>query len=167
MTDVNPAVNPLFLREDDLRRGMEMLYYAQRGLAEDCAPILDRHGLGRAHHRVLYFLRRYPRLPVGDLLAILKVTKQTLSRVLADLTAAGLVEQRRGVRDRRQKILSLTDAGAALERELYEVQRRRLTRAYRRAGAEAVEGFRRVMAGLIDEPERRRLADGDDPPPRR
>jgi DNA-binding MarR family transcriptional regulator len=157
MTDVNPAVNPLFLREEDLRRGMELLFYAQRDLEAECDALLAQRGLGRTHQRALHFLKRYPRIAVGDLLAMVQVTKQTLSRVLGELTAAGLVDQRPEARDRRRKVLALTAEGEALEAELFELQRRRLARAYRRAGAESVEGFRRVLTGVIDEAERQRL----------
>lgn len=162
MTDVNPAVNPLFLREEDLRRGMELLFYAQRDLEAECDALLARRGLVRIHHRVLRFLRRYPRMAVGDLLGMVKVTKQTLSRVLAELVRDGLVDQQPAARDRRRKLLALTAKGEALESELFELQRRRLARAFRLAGAESVEGFRRVLTGVIDEAERRRLGLGDE-----
>jgi len=154
MSNGKPAANPLFLREEDLRRGLEMLFFAQRALGTDADPALARHGLGRAHHRALYFIGRRPGLSVTDLLAILRVTKQTAGRVLADLADAGLIEQRPAARDRRRRELRLTPAGRALEKELYDAQHARLLRAYRRAGAEAVEGFRRVAAGLLDETDR-------------
>ncbi|MEQ8968407.1 MAG: helix-turn-helix domain-containing protein [Azospirillaceae bacterium] len=154
MSEGKPAANPLFLREEDLRRGLEMLFFAQRALAADAEAALARHGLGRAHHRALYFIGRSPGLSVTELLRILKVTKQTAGRVLADLTEAGLIEQRPAARDRRRRELRLTEAGRALEKELYDAQHARLLRAYRRAGAEAVAGFRRVAAGLLDEADR-------------
>jgi DNA-binding MarR family transcriptional regulator len=158
MADLPSRVNPLFLREEVLRQGIELMLYAQRDFAAEADPLLDRHGLGRAHHRALYFVGRYPGITVSDLLALLGITKQSLSRVLRDLTDRGFVATRPGPSDRRQRLLTLSAAGADLEAQLTEGQSRRLARAYRQAGAEAVEGFRKVLLGLIDEAHRSRLA---------
>ncbi len=151
MSDSKAGPNPLFLKEEELRQGMELLFRAQRDLAADADALLARLGLGRAHHRVIFFVGRRPRITVGELLSDLQITKQSLSRVLADLVRAGYVSQRPGARDRRQRQLVLTEQGRAVERQLFEAQRRRLVRAYRQAGAEAVEGFRTVLAGLADD----------------
>jgi DNA-binding MarR family transcriptional regulator len=158
MADLPSRVNPLFLREEVLRQGIELLLYAHRDFAAEVDPLLERQGLGRAHHRALYFVGRYPAISVSDLLALLGITKQSLSRVLRDLTDRGLVAVRPGPSDRRQRLLTLTTAGADLEARLTEGQSRRLARAYRQAGAEAVEGFRKVLLGLIDEAHRSRVA---------
>jgi DNA-binding MarR family transcriptional regulator len=112
-------------------------------------PVLQQAGLGRAHHRALHFIGRSPGLTVTDLLAVLCVTKQSLSRVLTVLVERGLVETAAGRTDRRQRLLRLTDAGEALERQLFERQRERLMAAYREAGGPAVEGFRRVMRAVM------------------
>src|SRR5262249_47724256 len=104
---------------------------------------------GRAHHRVIYFVGRYPQMTVTELLGILRITKQSLSRVLGQLVRQGFILQRPGPRDRRQRLLELTAKGVELERELSENQRQRVAKAYREAGAQAVEGFRRVMLGVI------------------
>jgi DNA-binding MarR family transcriptional regulator len=95
---------------------------------------------------------------VSELLVLLGITKQSLSRVLRDLTDRRLVAVRPGPSDRRQRLLTLTEAGSGLEAQLTEGQSRRLARAYRQAGAEAVEGFRKVLLGLIDEARRDRAA---------
>jgi len=152
--------NPLFLREEELRQAMEMLFVAQRDLAVQADAALERHGLGRAHHRVLFVVAREPGITVAALLDRLKVTKQSLSRVLSELTDGGYIEQGRGLRDRRQRTLKLTEAGVALERELSERQRALIARAYREAGAEAVAGFRSVMLGLMSESDRARFVEG-------
>jgi DNA-binding MarR family transcriptional regulator len=96
-------------------------------------------------------------MTVSELLDILKITKQSLSRVLSQLVRQGFIVQRPGSTDRRQRLLSLTDRGAELERKLTEEQRALVARAYRSAGAEAVEGFRKVLLGLINEPDRERF----------
>jgi len=152
-----PGVNPLYLREEELRQGIELLFFAYRDFTTEPDEMLARHGFGRAHHRVIYFVGRNPRLPVSDLLSILKITKQSLSRVLGQLVSEGFIVQRPGTRDRRQRLLELTDKGKELERRLTENQRERFYRAYGDAGAEAVEGFRKVMLGLINAEDRARF----------
>ncbi|MEX2009115.1 MAG: MarR family transcriptional regulator [Dongiaceae bacterium] len=158
MTDLKALANPLFLREEDLRQGMELLFYAYRDFTAEPDAILGRYGFGRAHHRVIYFVGRNPSITVSALLDILKVTKQSLSRVLGQLVRQGFVAQRPGARDRRQRLLQLTAKGAELERLLSEGQRARIAGAYRAAGAEAVDGFRKVLLGMIDEADQARFA---------
>ena len=154
MADIKPAANPLFLREEDLRQGMELLFYAYRDFTAEADAILAQYGFGRAHHRVIYFVDRNPGMTVSRLLDILRVTKQSLSRVLGQLVRQGCITQRPGSDDRRQRLLELTPKGAELERRLSEDQRALVARAYRAAGAEAVDGFRRVLLGLIEEADR-------------
>jgi DNA-binding MarR family transcriptional regulator len=158
MSDVKSLANPLFLREDELRQGMELLFFAYRDFTAEADAILARYGFGRAHHRVVHFVGRHPRITVGDLLAILHITKQSLSRVLGQLVEEGFIAQHPGPRDRRQRLLELTEKGREIERLVSEPQRRRLARAYREAGAQAVEGFRQVLLGIIaEEADRRRF----------
>src|SRR4051794_1370634 len=146
------ATEPLFLREDELRQGIELLFYAYRDFTSEPDAILAQYGFGRAHHRVVYFVGRHPEMTVTELLGILKITKQSLSRVLSQLVEQGFVKQRAGERDRRQRLLELTAKGIELERQLSETQRARVANAYREAGAQAVEGFRKVMLGIIGSP---------------
>jgi len=148
--------SPLFLREPEIRRGIELMYFGYSHLTRSADAVLDAQGLGRAHHRALYFIARSPGLKVGDLLRLLAITKQSLGRVLGDLTTRGLVETATGEFDRRQKLLRLTESGAALEAELFEAFRERLSAAYARAGQEAVTGFWQVLEGLVP-PEDRAL----------
>lgn len=157
MTDIKTGINPLFLREEELRQGIELLFYAYRDFTAEPDAMLAEYGFGRAHHRVIYFVGRNPGMTVSALLGILRITKQSLSRVLGQLVDEGFITQRTGHRDRRQRLLELTEKGIELERQLTERQRARIARAYREAGAEAVEGFRKVMLGLIDESDRVRF----------
>jgi DNA-binding MarR family transcriptional regulator len=157
MVDVKTPVNPLFLRDDDLRQGIELLFFAYRDFTAKADETLLQYGFGRAHHRVIYFVGRNPGMTVSDLLDILKITKQSLSRVLGQLVRQGFIIQRHGTTDRRQRLLHLTDRGADLERKLTEEQRALVARAYRSAGAEAVEGFRKVLTGMINETDRERF----------
>lgn len=93
--------NPLFLRDEELRQGIELMFYAYRDFTFESDQQLRHYQLGRAHHRALYFIGRHPGQTVGHLLSILKVTKQSISRVLKDLLEQGYVEQKSGARDRR------------------------------------------------------------------
>ena len=138
----------LFLREADVRRGLELMFAGQAALARAVEPILAAAKLGRAHQRALYFIGRHPDGTVGALLSRLGITKQSLNRVLNDLTERGLVEMRVGRDDRRQRLLRLTDSGKALEAELFEAMRARMASAYAHAGQQAVGGFWAVLEGL-------------------
>jgi len=149
MSDIKSAPTPIFLREEELRQGIELLFYAYRDFTAEPDAMLARYGFGRAHHRVIYFVGRHPQMSVSELLGILRITKQSLSRVLGQLVRQGFIVQHTGSRDRRQRLLELTQKGVDLERELSENQRQRIARAYREAGGPAVEGFRRVMLGII------------------
>ena len=146
----------LFLRDEQLRQGLELLFFATRDLAEEADDAVAAQGLGPGHRQILHFVGREPQITVGGLLGILRMTKQTLSRLVHDLIGRGLVVQRPGPADRRQRVLALTEAGEALERTLWERQRQRIARAWRGAGPEAVEGFRKVLIGLVESPRDRR-----------
>lgn len=148
MPEFRAGASPLFLRDEDLRQGLDLLFVAGRDLAAAADAGLEKEGLGRAHHRALYFVGRNPGLPVGGLMAILGITKQSLSRVLKDLSARGLIAQAVGTDDRRERRLTLTEKGQALEQALTAPQRALMAGAYRAAGAEAVAGFRTVLGGL-------------------
>lgn len=145
----------LFLTDAQLRRGIEAMFFAYRGFTADPDRILAEYGYGRAHHRAVHFINRWPGTTVNNLLAILGVTKQSLNRVLRTLIEDGLVESRVGTRDRRERHLSLTPDGRALEAKLSEAQTARMRDAFRRAGPEAVAGFRRVLEEMMDEDMRR------------
>ncbi len=157
MADIKSGPNPLFLREDQLHQGMELLFFAYRDFTAECDTILATYGFGRAHHRVIYFVGRNAGISVAELLAILRITKQSLSRVLGRLVREGFVSTGRDPADRRRRLLELTEKGRALEQRLSTVQRACIARAYRNAGAEAVEGYRKVLLDVIDEADRRRF----------
>ena len=140
---------PSFLKEDEVRQGIELLFYAYRDFTAEPDEILAQYGFGRAHHRVIYFVGRHPHMSVSELLGILRITKQSLSRVLGQLVRQGFIQQKTGKADRRQRLLELTAKGIELERQLSENQRQRIARAYGEAGPQAVEGFRKVMLGIM------------------
>jgi len=152
-----PLPSAQFLREPELRRGMELLYFGHAYLTRSADQALAQQGLGRAHHRTLYFIARRPDLTVSDLLSLLAITKQSLGRVLNELVDRGLVESRAGERDRRQRLLRLTEAGARLESELFEAVRQRMSAAYARAGQQAVAGYWAVLEGMMPEAARAQI----------
>ena len=134
-----------------MRIGIEAMFFAYRGFTADPDRILTTKAYGRAHHRAVHFIHRSPGTTVNNLLGILGVTKQSLNRVLRSLIADGLVSSTVGRADKRERHLHLTEAGAALERELSDAQRDRMRAAYRAAGPEAVAGFREVLEAMMDE----------------
>jgi DNA-binding MarR family transcriptional regulator len=145
----NAAPNPLFLRDEELTWGIELLDAAYRAVVEE--PEVLGRGLGRNHRWVLYLVGRHPGTTMVELLTRMRVAKQTLSRLLNDLVARGLIARQPNVRDRRQRLLELTSEGRELEEALHGRLRRRLARAYRAAGAEAVAGHHQVLLGLVEQ----------------
>jgi DNA-binding MarR family transcriptional regulator len=149
MPDATP---PATYDDDELRRAMELLFYAYRDFIAEPDKILQSFEFGRAHHRVVHFVGRNPGITVSDLLAILKITKQSLARVLSQLVQEGIVQQETGAKDKRHRHLSLTEKGRQFEALVSAEQRRRLVAAFADAGPEAVEGWTRVLTRMINEP---------------
>ena len=150
--------NLLFLTDDQLRKGIEAMFFAYRGFTADPDRILADKGYGRAHHRAIHFINRTPGTTVNNLLSILGVTKQSLNRVLRTLIEDGLVKSEVGTRDKRERHLYLTESGSDLERELSDAQRDRMRAAFRQTGPEAVAGFRQVLEAMMDSDMRRHFA---------
>ncbi|MBK0325972.1 MarR family transcriptional regulator [Rhodobacteraceae bacterium F11138] len=140
----------LFLTDEQLRQGIEAMFFAYRGFTADPDRILAEMAYGRAHHRAIHFINRAPGTTVNNLLVILGVTKQSLNRVLRTLVADGLVESRVGTSDKRERHLFLTEAGKALESQLSDAQRARMRAAFRKTGPEAVAGFKQVLEAMMD-----------------
>lgn len=135
-------------RAEELRSAIEQLYFAYRAFTGPPDRILERRGLGRVHHRILYFVGRRPGVSVRGLLDLLAVSKQALNAPLRQLVEMGLVEAAAGAQDRRVKTLTLTAEGERLEAELTGAQLRHLEAAFERAGLAHEQGWRTVMAEL-------------------
>jgi len=165
MSDISLSSSPHFAAEEEARQGIELLFFAYRDFTAEPDAILAHYGFGRAHHRVVHFVGRHPQMTVTELLGILRITKQSLNRVLGQLIRQEFILQRPGPNDRRQRLLELTAKGRELERELSEPQRTRVANAYCRAGGPAVKGFRKVLLGIIASDEDRRRFDR--PPPKK
>ncbi len=135
-------------RSDTLRRAIEQFYFGYRAFTAPPDRILEQRGLGRVHHRILYFVGRNPRISVNALLCLLDVSKQALNAPLRQLIEMGLVAMGTAEHDRRVRQLSLTPSGNKLEGQLTGTQMKQLQKAFELAGAEAESGWHRVMRHL-------------------
>lgn len=140
--------------ENDIFELVELLFFAYRDFISDPDEILTEFKFGRAHHRVLHFVNRNPGMRVTDLLDILKITKQSLGRVLRQLIDQGFVEQREGTADRRQRLLYLTDAGQVLANRLAAPQLKRMAAAIGFCDEDGRSTARAFLYNLIDAAER-------------
>jgi len=145
-----PPTPVVDIGDAEMRLAQDLLFFAYRDFTNVADRVLEELGLGRAHHRALHFIGRNPGITVSGLLAVLRITKQSLARVLNALVDEGFVAQAPGFEDRRLRLLSLTDKGWALEQRLFDAQRDRIAKAYRAGGPQAVEGFRSVMRAMMD-----------------
>jgi DNA-binding MarR family transcriptional regulator len=136
---------------------IELLYFGYRDFTSDPDVLLLDFGFGRAHHRVVHFVGRNPGISVAELLDILRITKQSLARVLKELVERGIIEQRSGDADRRRRLLHLTEDGVSLHDRLMQPQIERVQAAIRHAGGDAAPVFQQVLYGLINEEERDRV----------
>ncbi len=136
---------------------IELLYFGYRDFTSDPDVLLLDFGFGRAHHRVVHFVGRNPGISVAELLEILRITKQSLARVLKELVDRGIIEQRSGNTDRRRRLLYLTPDGVSLHARLMQPQIERVQSAIKHAGGDAAPVFQQILYGLIDEQERDRV----------
>jgi len=142
---------------EDLVAAVELLFFAYRDFTGEADAVLAEFGFGRAHHRVLHFVNRHPGLRVADLLDILKITKQSLARVLKQLVDQGYILQKAGPADRRERLLYLTAKGRELANKLLALQCARVAAALAEAGDESGAVTRRFLAGMIAKGERPRI----------
>lgn len=139
---------------DRLTEAIELLFFAYRDFISDPDELLDEYDFGRAHHRVVHFVSRNPGITVAELLNILRITKQSLARVLKQLIERGFVAQETGKQDRRQRLLYLTASGRELEERLAAPQRARVAAALEKAGPGAEDAWRKVLLGLVNDEDR-------------
>ena len=138
-------------------KGMELLYFAYRDFISWPDDVLQTYGFGRAHHRILHFVGRNPGMKVAELLSLLNITKQSLSRVLSTLVEKQYIRQDIGEQDRRQRLLFLTEQGQHLLDNITEHQKNHMLKAFEKAGDNSVEGFWKVLSALIDEDNREEI----------
>ena len=142
------------MREEELRQAIELLFFAYRDFTGEADNILRDYNFGRAHHRVIYFVGRNPKITVTQLLVILKITKQSLARVLGQLLFEGFIEQKKDVNDRRRRLHVLTRKGIELDSRLTARQSQRIAAAYASVGPQAIDGFRQVLLRIINQGDR-------------
>ena len=167
MADINVTMVPDRTAEADVKATapsdaliwdlIELLFFAYRDFVGDPDHVLENLGFGRAHHRVLHFVNRNPGMKVAELLEILKITKQSLGRVLKQLIDEGYVSQREGASDRRQRLLYTTAKGEALAMTLAGLQTERIARALAELGPRAHDGARAFLLAMIDADDRDRV----------
>lgn len=129
---------------------IELLFFAYRDFVSDPDRILSDYSFGRAHHRVLHFVHLHPGLTIAELLDILRITKQSLNRVLKELIHKGFIDSRTGKTDRRQRLLFASDSGIALSEKLSELQRQRIARAFEGLPSDANDVVSRFLLAMID-----------------
>lgn len=156
-----PAAGSAAARKIDERPAfdvIELFFFAYRDFVRDPDDALSVYGFGRAHHRVLHFVDRNPGLRVTELLDILKITKQSLARVLRELIDKDFIVQREGEADRRQRLLFVTERGDRLARELARLQTRRVSDALAELKPQEREAVRRFFFEIIEPDERQKVA---------
>jgi DNA-binding MarR family transcriptional regulator len=144
------AGDPAAREREPLWDIIELLFFAYRDFVNEPDDVLAKFGFGRAHHRVLHFVNRNPGMKVAELLDILKITKQSLGRVLKQLVDQGYVLQKEGAKDRRQRLLYVTAKGETLAMKLAGLQTARIARALSELGPNAHDAARRLLAAMID-----------------
>ncbi len=154
-----PVTEPLSVAEHPEITLVELLFFAYRDFISDPDAALLSFSFGRAHHRIIHFVNRHPGIRVADLLDILKITKQSLGRVLKQLIDSGFIEQRPGPLDRRQRLLYPTEAGRALSLRLLAPQAQRISRALAALSPAERDGAEKFLRGIIDNEERGKVAD--------
>ncbi|MDF1749619.1 MAG: MarR family transcriptional regulator [Alphaproteobacteria bacterium] len=153
--------------DQDLRRGLELHFFAHLNLAEDADQQMADMSFGRTHHRILYFVKQKPGITVGEMLSVLRVSHQNIQRALSGMIRQGFIEQKTSMQDRRQRRLYATESGTILFNQLTERQFQRISKAYRSAGQEAVEGFWKVLWHMIEPSDQEWVIrkPGEDTPP--
>src|SRR4051812_28661358 len=144
--EVSSGLRSAVLRWDII----ELLFFAYRDFVGDADHVLEEFGFGRAHHRVIHFVHRYPGLKVADLLDVLRITKQSLGRVLKQLLEEGYIVQKAGAKDRRERLLFATARGEALVARLAGLQTDRINGAIGKLGPQGADTVRLFLSGMID-----------------
>jgi DNA-binding MarR family transcriptional regulator len=149
MTDLNNLLSPLFLDEKEIKKLIELIFFSYREFTTGPDKVLEKIQLGRAHHRIIYFVGKQKKITIKELLKILKITKQSLSRVLNQLVKKNYIIVTVG-NDKRTKNLSLTQKGNDLEKELTTIQITRIKNIIKHANENEINGFKKILYSMID-----------------
>ena len=156
MTALNKLFNPLFLSNKEIKKVIELLFFSYRDFTAGPDKILEKIKFGRAHHRIIYFVGKKNNITIKDLLAILQITKQSLSRVLNQLVSEGYVNVTTGY-DKRTKNLSLTQKGIDLEDKLSTIQINKIKKIISKSEENDINGFKRILYDMIDDNNKRKF----------
>ena len=149
MADLNNLISPFFLNDKEIRKIIELVFFSYRDFTAGPDQILEKLNFGRAHHRVIYFVGKKDKITIKELLGVLKITKQSLSRVLNQLVKEGYILVSTGL-DKRTKNLSLTSSGISLENELSTIQIRKIKKVINNFNQEDIDGFKKILYEMIE-----------------
>ena len=149
MADLNNLISPFFLNEKEIRKIIELVFFSYRDFTAGPDQILQKLHFGRAHHRVIYFVGKKDKITIKELLGVLKITKQSLSRVLNQLVKEGFIVVSTGL-DKRTKNLSLTSSGLTLENELSTIQIQKIKKVINNFNQADIDGFKKILYEMIE-----------------
>ena len=149
MADLNNLISPFFLNDKEIRKIIELVFFSYRDFTAGPDQILEKLNFGRAHHRVIYFVGKKDKITIKELLGVLKITKQSLSRVLNQLVKEGFIVVSTGF-DKRTKNLSLTSSGLSLENELSTIQIQKIKKVINNFNKKDIDGFKKILYEMIE-----------------
>ena len=149
MTDLNNLLSPFFLNDKEIKKVIELLFFSYRDFTSGPDKILEKLNFGRAHHRVIYFVGKKNKITIKELLVVLQITKQSLSRVLNQLVNEEFIIVSTGT-DKRTKRLSLTEKGKKLENQLSTIQINKIKRVIKKFSEENINGFKEILYDMIE-----------------
>jgi len=149
MADLNNLISPFFLNDKEIRKIIELVFFSYRDFTAGPDQILEKLNFGRAHHRVIYFVGKKDKITIKELLGVLKITKQSLSRVLNQLVKEGFIVVSTGL-DKRTKNLSLTSSGLSLENELSTIQIQKIKKVINSFNQQDIDGFKKILYEMIE-----------------
>ena len=156
MTDLNKLLTPLYLNENEIRKAIELIFFSYRDFTAGPDKILEKINFGRAHHRVIYFVGKQKKITIKELLLILQITKQSLSRVLNQLVKEKFILVSTGI-DKRTKNLSLTKKGGDLEKELSTIQINKIRNVLKQFNEKDINGFKKILYAMIEEKNKKKF----------
>ncbi len=149
MADLNNLISPFFLNEKEIRKIIELVFFSYRDFTTGPDQVLEKLNYGRAHHRVIYFVGKKDKITIKELLGVLRITKQSLSRVLNQLVKEGYIVVSTGI-DKRTKNLSLTSKGLSLENNLSTIQIQKIKKVLNNFNKEDIDGFKKILYEMIE-----------------
>ena len=149
MADLNNLISPFFLNDKEIRKVIELFFFSYRDFTAGPDQILEKLHFGRAHHRVIYFVGKKDKITIKELLGVLKITKQSLSRVVNQLVKEGFIIVSTGL-DKRTKNLSLTSSGLSLENELSTIQIQKIKKVINNFNQKDIDGFKKILYEMIE-----------------